>query len=226
MIHYLTFDIGSVASITDKEAIVAKGREHWPDFTYSDFKRMMIPQGKEIEKDYWRLIQDGLIGAEEYLSASMHAGKLPDIQENRDLFRKVLRTFGGNWYQPILHLAEDLKRNGYHTSILSNNNELLYVEDGLVAIVGVSISSHHIHVSKPRRKAYQILLERIGADDPATVLFTDDKEKNVQGAEEEGIQGYRFRSRELPMDDAFREFVEHLQMLEVKVKEGEEYLKP
>ncbi len=226
MIHFLTFDIGGVASLTDKDAIVAKGRERWPDFDYAQFGRMMVPHGKRIDKDYWRLIQDGLINPEEYLSAGMCAGKLPDTQKNRDHFRAVLKTFSGNWYSPMLRLVEDLKGNGYHTSILSNNNELLYADNGLVAIVDVSISSHHIHISKPRMKAYELLLQRIGASDPSTVLFTDDKLKNVQGAEDAGINGYLFRSREMPMDEAFGEFVSHLQELHIRADDASIYLQP
>ena len=218
MIRYVSFDIGGVASHSNREAIAAAGAERWPDFTYSDFRRMFVPQWKGMEKDYWRLFQNGLIGADEYLSASMRAGKLPDTEENRQHFRTVLKSFV-NWYQPVLRLAQDLKQQGYHTSSLTNNNELLFTEDGLATIVDTVVSSHQIHVSKPDQKAYATLLERIGTSDPSKVLFTDDKEKNVRGAEEAGIQGYLFRSRELSMDDAFTEFVGYLRQRGVAVKE-------
>lgn len=222
MFHYVSFDIGGVASASNREAIVAKGAERWPDFTYSDFKRMFIPQWKGMEKDYWRLFQNGLIGADEYLSASMRAGKFPDTEENRQHFRAVLKRFT-NWYHPMLAVAQDLKQQGYHTSILTNNNELLFAEDGLVAIVDTVVSSHQIHVSKPDAQAYKTLLERIGAKNPAEVLFTDDKEKNIRGAEQAGIHGYHFRSRELPMDGAFTEFVHHLKQLGLDMQEPSAY---
>ncbi len=218
MFHHVSFDIGGVASASNREAIVAKGAERWPDFTYSDFKRMFVPQWKGMEKDYWCLFQNGLIGADEYLSASMRAGKFPDTEENKQHFRAVLKLFT-NWYQPVLDLAADLKQRGYHTSVLTNNHELLFREDGLVAIVDVVVSSHHIHVSKPDAQAYKTLLERIGSPNPADVLFTDDKEKNVKGAEQAGIQGYHFRSKELPMDEAFTEFVRHLKQVGLDVHE-------
>lgn len=45
---------------------------------------------------------------------------------------------------------------------------------------------------KPERRIYEIALARMGHPDPQDVLFTDDREKNCEAAEQLGIKAHHF----------------------------------
>ena len=46
---------------------------------------------------------------------------------------------------------------------------------------------------KPERRIYEIALARMGNPDPGEVLFTDDRERNCEAAEQLGIKAHHFQ---------------------------------
>lgn len=219
-LEYFCFDIGGVASKVDPEIIVAKAREKWPDYSWKKFKQMLVLKNSPHPGSHWRKFQAGLISAEEYLTTALQVGGYPVSDENKQHFAEIMGVMSGEPYQNITNLVLDLKKSSYHTSVLSNNNEIMYNSPGAIIrkYVDVSISSHHIGVSKPNPVAFRTLLERIEADDPGKVLFVDDKVKNIKAFEKLGGRGFVFRSKEVSMDEAFDELVEFLTKEDVRIK--------
>jgi len=220
-IKYICFDIGNVTVYGGKIERLEKARERWgEDFSKADFKAMMKPDIGD-GRDYWREVQNGQITSEEYLSAAVRGGNLEDTLEEREHFAECLRVFAGNPYQPMIDLAITLKEQGYHISVLTNNNEIMFYSPGsqITEHAEVVVSSHEAGISKPRKGIYEILLEKLGNPDPAEVLFVDDKKKNIAAAVDPhvGITGYLFRSREVSMDEAFEEFVDFLKSQGMKL---------
>ncbi|MEK6863538.1 MAG: HAD-IA family hydrolase [Nanoarchaeota archaeon] len=140
-----------------------------------------------------------------------------DSSENKEKLGSTLKAWCGIPYQPMLDLVGRLNQAGYYTSVLSNNNEIMYYNQSseIRNIVHLGLSSHLIGLSKPDGRAYQKLLWVTGAKAEETI-FVDDKQRNIEAAERLWIHGFRFRSEDLSMDEAFAELVYFLQMKGVK----------
>ncbi len=212
-IKSVCFDVGGVANVRmPKEEVVSRGQQYFGQpFSSGKLKQMMFPLVDDI--DLWREFQHGEISAQTYLGYALSAGGFPTNENNKILFRSLLEEWCGVPYQPVLGLVEKLKQNGYHTSVLSNNNEIMYNTPSaeIKNRVDVAISSHEIGRSKPHWDAYCILLGKIKATTPGEVLLVDDKVENIQAAHRYGLQGFHFRSKELTQDVAFEELVLFLQ---------------
>ena len=211
-ITHVCFDIGGVANRElPREQVVSRGQEYFgQDFSGEKLREMMFPI--IAKADIWREFQNGMIPAQRYLEFSLYTGGFAPSDQNKNNLRQLLEEWCGAPYQPILDLVDDLKRNSYHTSVLSNNNEIMYNTPGaeIKNRVDVSLSSHEILVSKPYWQAFAILRGKVKADSPGQVLFIDNKTENTEAAKEYGLQGFHFRSKEIGMDDAFEELVEEL----------------
>lgn len=179
-----------------------------------DLLRSLV-HAKTVEHDYWRDFQNGLISVQDFLECSLELAGLSTTKEDLDVAQRCLQVWGGTAYLPMVNLARSLQRNGCHTSILSNNNALMYNAGWCRNLVDIALSSHEIGVSKPEPRAYHILLERIGQPSASAVLFVDDKENNIVTARQLGILGFHFKSRDVGMDRAFKELEEYLQELKI-----------
>lgn len=100
----------------------------------------------------------------------------------------------------MFSLIESLKFKGYKVYIFSNIGSLTYQKltplyqfffdhfDGI----------HHVHanngwIAKPNHEAYRLFLKKFNIE-PHTMIFIDDKPKNVIAAQELGITALQFRS--------------------------------
>ena len=218
-IKYVCFDIGGVANVRPLSyLILSAAQKRWENFSEEAWKKMVQPS---IDgKDIWREFQNGNINTEQYLDAAFRGVEVPATSENKLFFRSLLEDWCGVPYQPVLDLVERLKQNGYHTSVLSNNNEIMYNTFSAEAIksrVDVAISSHEIGVSKPHWDAYCILLGKIGTDAPGEVVFVDDRRENADMATKLGLHGFHFKSREEGRDKALGDFVHYLRKNGVRI---------
>ena len=218
-ITHVCFDIGGVANRElPRDQVVSRGQEYFgQDFSGEKLREMMFPT--IAKADIWKEFQNGMIPAQRYLEFSLYAGGFAPSDQNKNNLRQLLEEWCGAPYQPILDLVDDLKRNSYHTSVLSNNNEIMYNTPGaeIKNRVDVSLSSHEIFVSKPHYNAFCVLLDKIKAGSPQEVLFIDNKTENTEAAKEYGLQGFHFRSKEIGMDTAFAELMEELRRKGVRV---------
>src|SRR3989344_6276834 len=210
---YFCFDIGGVASSQENTGkAVSLGNEYWgEDFSKTNLKRMLFANLGD-GRDYWREFQNGLLPKEKYLEKSLLAGNLPLSAENKTRLENCLKTWCGDPYLPIWEFIFSLKQQMFHTSVLTNNNEIMYnAPSGRIKyLVDVATSSHEIHVSKPEEEAYIKHLDLIGAKAEDT-FCTDDKLVNVQVFQHLGGCGFHFRSKDIGMDRAFKEMLEFLQ---------------
>jgi len=205
------FDLGGVANISDRAAAVRRGRVRWGDSFTSELLRKII-HAETPDHDYWREFNNGELSTERFLTISLGLVGLPTTLDDLYHARLCLEDWSGQPYGPVIDLALTLQEEGYKTAVLSNNNSIMYATPGayLAQIVDVAISSHEIGFSKPKPEAYHALLEKLGGLEPDSVLFIDDKSRNIHGAQEAGLQTFHFRSREISMDEAFQELVSYL----------------
>ena len=219
-IKYVCFDIGGVANVRmPLEEVLSRGQKYFSqDFSEEKLQQMMYPTVNG--RDIWREFQNGNVTSEQYIGAAFKSVNIPATIENRIFFYRLLQEWCGVPYQPVLDLVDALKKNGYHTSVLSNNNEIMYNTPSAEAMkkrVDTAISSHEIGVSKPHWDAFCVLLGRIKAEAPEQVLFVDDREKNIEAANKYGLRGFHFRSKEKGMDKALGDFVQYLKGKGVRI---------
>jgi len=219
-IKYVCFDIGGVANVRTPDYTIASlaGKHFGKNVSEEDLRRMIQPQVDG--RDVWREFQNGRIDADSYIQVAFKVAEVPSTSDNKNFFYRLLEEWCGTPYQPMLDLVDRLKQNGYHTSVLSNNNEIMYNAPGaeIKNHVDIAISSHEIGSSKPRRPAYIHLLEAIGGTGLRhQLVFIDDQEENIGVANKLGINGFHFRSKEAGMDGAFAELLEELKRKRVKV---------
>lgn len=97
-----------------------------------------------------------------------------------------------------LDMIKELRRNGYHTHLLSNTNDLHWEEikrrylsqEGYTCadLFDNVFVSHEMHLAKPAPEIYRLALRQIGRP-AAGCLFIDDTLLNVEAARREGLQG-------------------------------------
>lgn len=110
-----------------------------------------------------------------------------------------------NAIQPLpgmVELVHALKADGYQTPLLSNipcDYAKVAMQTGLYDLFHPLLLSCDIGYEKPDPRAYELLLERVGAS-PWECIFIDDNLMNIEAARRLGIDAIYFRGVE-----AFRE---------------------
>ena len=97
-----------------------------------------------------------------------------------------------------LNMILELRRNGFHTHLLSNTNDLHWEEikrrylseEGYTCadLFDNVFVSHEMHLAKPDPEIYHSAVRQIGRP-AAQCLFIDDTLINVEAAKHEGLQG-------------------------------------
>lgn len=116
-----------------------------------------------------------------------------------------LQTFKKIWGdmflpQPLLSesFLKSLKQK-YRLILLSNTNEIHFefVEERypILAHIGERVLSYQVGCMKPDEKIYHAAVAKARVA-PEEVLFTDDREENIDAARRLGIQAIRFQSEE------------------------------
>ena len=97
----------------------------------------------------------------------------------------------------------ELKSRGYAIYILSNYSEFLFKKHtdhmSFRKIIDGGIVSYEVGAIKPEPKIYEKLLDKYSLD-PATCIFYDDIEKNVEAARSLGLESYLVTSEEDLLD--------------------------
>jgi len=137
---------------------------------------------KVPEKRFWQ-----------FFSAS--AGiKLPKDWPQRfdDMRRHVIRVKPG-----MMELVEELTKKYYRVAMLSNvtsSRAIAIRELGIYEPFNPAVLSCEIGCSKPDKKAYKILLEKLGNVPARKCIFIDDKQDNIDVAKELGFDAILFTS--------------------------------
>lgn len=178
---WIVFDYGGVLSLPQPE---------------SDAEAMARAVGAEPEafkRGYWehRLEFDRGLSPHAYWSAV-----LGRPASHTEVARLVARDVA-SWAYPnedTVALLGELLAAGRDVAMLSNAP--VCVGEGLdelpwVAAIGHRFYSGRMGLVKPDREIYEELARGLGAD-PSEVVFIDDRQENVEGAERAGMTGVRF----------------------------------
>ena len=106
-----------------------------------------------------------------------------------DEIRKIYLKSDGDFNPEALALLKKIKDKGYKIYILSDLKETDFgdfQEHVSVDLYDKFYKSYEIGYTKPDREIFEYVINDIGID-PSNILFFDDKEKNVNGAKEVGI---------------------------------------
>lgn len=118
---------------------------------------------------------------------------------------------GRTWHGAANDLAIRLAGDGYGVYLLTNAGPSFrrYCEriPAWEHFSGVVVSCEE-HLLKPDARIYQLLCERYGLD-PATCLFVDDVEVNVEGAVRAGMQGYHYTGDAAALEDYIHRYTRH-----------------
>lgn len=181
------FDFGQV--------IVRFDTEHMTN-AYIDKEDVKVAETVIFDRLYWDRLDSGTITDAEVKEGI--CSRLPEY-----LHKSACMVYD-KWYENlsfidgIPELISRIKESGgkiYLLSNISNTFAEKYCEvpmlkalldefDGLVF-------SAPINLTKPNKEIYRYILEKYGLDAKETV-FIDDNEKNIKGAQSEGIIGYLF----------------------------------
>jgi HAD superfamily hydrolase (TIGR01509 family) len=94
----------------------------------------------------------------------------------------------------IRQLMTDLMRQGYHLFGLSNWSSMLALVKKKFSIFGLitdELVSKDVHLLKPEPAIYEAFLQKFRLA-PASCLFIDDKQENIDGCQSVGMHGICF----------------------------------
>ena len=87
---------------------------------------------------------------------------------------------------------KELQKAGYKVYFLSNYNKFLAEKRpdilDFIPYMDGGVFSYDVHLLKPNREIYEVLLNKYSLD-PQECVFLDDRVANIQGAEQLGIKG-------------------------------------
>lgn len=116
-------------------------------------------------------------------------------------YHAALKNCADNWdicmnpLEGAREFCESVKNSGYGIYVLSNASDLFYVYFPkflpLDFFNGVFVSSDYLML-KPDVKIYKAFLEKYGLNG-SECLFIDDREDNVAGASQAGLNTFRFK---------------------------------
>ena len=110
-------------------------------------------------------------------------------REILDEIRKIYLDSDGDFNPEALELLRKIKSKGYKIYILSDLKETDFgdfKEHVSEDLYDKFYKSYEIGYTKPSKEIYEYVIKDIGIN-PSNILFFDDKEKNIEGAKEVGI---------------------------------------
>lgn len=186
-IKVIIFDFGSVIAKTDKEQVskfVSESLHLSQEETEAAFNQLKqhASEGKD-DHGFW-------------IAYAKNRGiKLPyqwlNLLDEKKL--QALKEIPG-----MIDLVKDLQKQGYQTALLSNSREsqtAIKSKLGLYDLFNPVQFSYEIGIKKPDPKAYQIFLNKLKVP-PESVLFIDNRQVNIDGAKQLGIDGIVFTDRD------------------------------
>jgi putative hydrolase of the HAD superfamily len=99
-------------------------------------------------------------------------------------------------FEDVLEIVDELKQQGIKVAILSNTIEphaKINRQKGLYDSFSEVVLSNEVGLAKPDEAIYRLILERL-QEDPAEVVFIDDRAENVAAAQAVGMHGILFES--------------------------------
>ncbi|MBQ8232813.1 MAG: HAD family phosphatase [Lachnospiraceae bacterium] len=188
MIKNIIFDIGNVLSdFCWKEMMIAKGCDETMAERIAD---------ASVRTDLWYELDRGVWADEQLLDAFVQ--NAPEIETQiRTVFADLHGMVRPRDY--AIPWVKELKAKGYNVYYLSNFSRRAEVQCpeslGFIKYTDGGILSYTERIVKPDAEIYLLLLERFGLKAEESV-FLDDTLRNIQAAENLGIHGIWFQSKE------------------------------
>ena len=200
MIKNIIFDLGNVLVAFDY-------RRFYRSFGYDEAMVERLAKATALSP-IWNELDRGALSFEEILQGFVEND--PQLEAViRNIFADVKELL--YQYDYTISWIEQFKRKGYKVYYLSNffqkaaddcAKEIEFLQD-----MDGGILSYQEKITKPEPEIYQLLLNRYGLKAEECV-FLDDTEKNILGAEKEGIHGILFRNQEQAIEELRRLGVE------------------
>ena len=187
--HHLSaviFDYGNVlsdvqaSSDVDAMAVVLKLDRVRFQEAYWQF-RVAYDEAALTPESYWHSVAD-------FAGRTIEAGQLTELR----------RMDIQSWMRPnppMVRWAQQLREAGIKTAVLSNMPsdlvEYLRGPESWLPAFDQKTFSCETHCSKPAPEIYRHSLDGLGVA-PAKALFLDDREPNVEGAQQLGMHGLLF----------------------------------
>jgi len=97
--------------------------------------------------------------------------------------------------EDMFSLAERLRKNGYKTALLSNTEAVAmrYFYQLQYDMFDVLVFSCAEGMRKPKRKIYELTIQKLGSQ-PSQSVFIDDKMEYINGAKEAGLNTILFEN--------------------------------
>ncbi|MBN1897869.1 MAG: HAD family phosphatase [Spirochaetes bacterium] len=123
------------------------------------------------------------------------------------LVDKFKINYIGKKFDLMENLVDELKRRGYHISLLSNTNPIHF--DYIRTIFNFDpfdklYLSYELHLLKPDKRIFQYMIDDLGAS-PGEILLIDDTVVNLEAAASLGLQTLQVRPND-PDVDRIRNF--------------------
>lgn len=122
--------------------------------------------------------------------------------------------------EKVLESVKNAKRLGYKTCVCTNNNAIrlpiLVEQYKLNELFDCIVSSHEVGFTKPDKKIFEALLDKLHVE-AKELVYSDDNLERLAGARELGINVFQFHT--------FEQFVEELQKLGVDLENTNKFQK-
>lgn len=155
-----------------------------------DIYRDRFPDLPTKADDICRRLDLDEITLEQYYQELADAANIPIEQAKQEMADEVAIN------TPLLNLADELRAKGINVSILSNDGSSLH---GYVEGLGINKHFDNVFVSgelglmKPDIRIYQYAAKHLGIP-VDEIIFFDDKQSNVDGAQRAGLQAQVYTS--------------------------------
>jgi epoxide hydrolase-like predicted phosphatase len=183
-IRAVAFDIGGVLERVQPYDVFTDRWRRRLGLTEADFAAALAPVNRTD------VIGTGVLSEPEIRQAYAAAFGLTDARAE-EFMADLWDWYCGELDHEMTSYARSL-RPRYRTGILSNSmHGARRVEEerfGFSEMFDVIVYSHEIGLVKPDPRAYQVLLDQLGAP-PDQVIFIDDRQDNVDAAARLGMHG-------------------------------------
>lgn len=171
--------------------------QHVPDDWRERLSRLLGDDAETIATEVWAAEKPSLRGEGDFLVAidevlRRHGSPTSAVELHRSLWLSIQTV------STSLALVTRLRSAGYAVHLGTNQHAQraahMRTSLGYDDLFDVSVYSCEIGTKKPEPAYFERAADLIGAD-PATVLFVDDREDNVEAARSVGLAGERWDHR-------------------------------
>jgi putative hydrolase of the HAD superfamily len=190
-IDAVLFDLGGVFTSSPFHASTALGEELGA--RPGQIEEIMFGPYHEDTDHAWHRLERGEITLAAAREAIMAEGARQGLVfDPLEILARLAGSRGGV-RAPLVERVRGLRREGYHTALVTNNvaefrrawRAMIPVDE----IFDLVIDSSEVGLRKPDPAIYLLTLERLGDVPPEQSVFLDDYESNVKAASDLGIHG-------------------------------------